>query len=134
MKIGNYIPLVLLPFLITACDGPKTANEKMDAGADKVAEGVKEMAAAAGEKTDKAMGEAKVAIDELSEQSKAATANAKEKIDAAAAAAKVKIAEAAEATKVAAEEAKVAAKKAAEESAKAAEDAKAKVESNPPPR
>ena len=44
--------MLALPFLFASCKPKETTSEKMDAGAEKVAEGVKEMAKAAGEEAE----------------------------------------------------------------------------------
>ena len=110
MKKQIWIPSIALSFCLAACDSPKTTKEKMDAGADKVAAGVKEMATAAGEKAEKVKDDTKAAMDKVGEKAKAAAADAKVSMEAAAADAKEKM------------------KAAADSAAKAAEDAKAKVE------
>lgn len=106
MKPQNWIPALALPLILVACDAKNNANEKMDAGAEKIAEGMREMASAAGEKTEKAVAEAKVAIDAAGEKTQAAAAEAKAKMDAAASVAKEKIDAAASDAKAATEEAK----------------------------
>jgi len=106
MKIKLWIPTLAIPLVMVACDSKETASEKMDAGADKVAEGVKEMADAAGKKTDKAMEDAKAAVEKAGDKTKEVAADAKEKIESATAEAKAKMDSAADATKAAAEDAK----------------------------
>ena len=121
MKTKVLIPMLALPFLFAACKPKETVTEKMDAGAEKVAEGVKEMATAAGEeaaKAKEAVAEAASAAAAAAEKAKqdAAAAAEKAKQDAAAAAEKVKqqAADAAAAAGAAVEEAKEDVKEAVE--------------------
>jgi hypothetical protein len=114
MKTKFWITTLALPFFLVACEqaaktteekieaATETATEKMNAGADKVAEGVKEM-------KDAAKVEVKTAMDKAADKAQEVAAETKEKLD-----------EAAETTKDAAA-------KALEEGAKAAGDAADKI-------
>ena len=115
------MPSIAISLSLVACDSPKTTKEKMDAGADKVAAGVREMATAAGEKADMVKDDAKAALDRVGEKAKAAAADAKATVDAAAADAKARM-------DAAASQAKDKMKDAADSATKAAQDAKAKME------
>jgi hypothetical protein len=121
MKTKLWIPALSLSLAFAACDSAKTTTDKMDAGVDKVASGVKEMAKAAGESADKATEGAKATIDKVSESADAATANAKAQMNA-------RAAEIQERLDAVAEKMKEDMKPAAEAATKAAADAKAKVD------
>jgi len=121
MKIKHIIPVLAVPFLFVACEKAKqitdekidatkeTATEKMNAGAEKVADGVKEISAAA-------EADAKAAMDKVGEATKANVEAAKESVSEATVAAKEKMTEASDA-------AKDAGAKALEDAAKAAQEA-----------
>jgi hypothetical protein len=59
MKKQLWTSMIVLPFLLVGCNPKETTKEKMDAGAEKVSEGVKNMADAADDQTAKA----KAAVD-----------------------------------------------------------------------
>lgn len=121
MKKYIWMPSIAISLCLAACDSPKTTKEKMDAGADQVAAGVKQMATAAGEKADMVKDDAKAAMDRVGEKAKAAAADARATMDAAAAEAKAGV-------EAAAAGAKEKMQDAADSATKAAEDAKAKME------
>ena len=85
MKTRFWISALAVPFIFTACDAKKTVSEKMEAGKDKISEGVKEMAGAAKEtateKIDKAREDAKAAIDKAEGKIDDATVAAKAKME-----------------------------------------------------
>lgn len=112
--------------MLVACNKETTSSEKMDAGADKVSEGVKEMADAAKATTKENLDKAKPAIERAKENASAAADEAKVQMEAAADEAKAKMEAAAEKAKEAAQDAKDAA-------AGAIQDAKDKVEAPAPP-
>ena len=83
MKHTLWIPIIALPLALGACKQKETITEKMDAGAEKVVEGLKEMGDAAAE--------------EAKEKAKAITEEAKEAVESAAEKAKTEAEEATDA-------------------------------------
>lgn len=77
MKHTLWIPIIALPLALGACKQKETITEKMDAGAEKVVEGLKEMGDAAAD-------EAKTITEEAKEKAKAITEEAKEAVESAA--------------------------------------------------
>lgn len=126
MKTKLLIPALALPLFLAACDSKETATEKMNAGADKISEGVKEMADAAGKKVDAASDATKEKVDAAMDKAAATAEDAKADIGAIVDDAKAKAAAAADATADAA-------KKAADDAAKATEDAAKKVQDSVAP-
>ncbi|HSP42040.1 MAG TPA: hypothetical protein VLO11_04155 [Luteolibacter sp.] len=80
MKHALWIPIIALPLALVACKQKETTTEKMDAGAEKVAEGLKEMGDAAAEETKTMTDEAKRKAESMTEETKEAMENAAEKV------------------------------------------------------
>lgn len=110
MKMKHLVSALVLPLVFAGCESkPETTTEKMDAAADKVAEGVREMAAATKERTDAAVATGKDKLDAPVDQAAIAAEKAKANL------------------KDASAETRAAADKAAQEAARALEDAKRKI-------
>ena len=85
MKIKFWISALVAPLIFVACDSKDRSTQKMAAGQEKIAEGMKEMTDAAGEKAgqkvDKAREEAKAAMDHVQQEMDKAAAASKAKFD-----------------------------------------------------
>lgn len=64
MKAIIAVTAIALPLALAACDRQKPVNKEMHSGAEKVADGVKEMSHAAGQKLEAAGEKAKEKIHE----------------------------------------------------------------------
>jgi len=116
MKKQIWIPMLALPFVFAACKPKETVTEKMDAGAEKVAEGVKEMAKAAGDEAAKAKEAAAASMEKAGD-------SVKEAVKDVSAAASDEAAKAKAAADEAAQKVKEQAKEAVEDAKEAVEDA-----------
>ncbi len=90
MKKQLWILTLALPLLLVGCKPKETVKEKMNAGADKVAEGVKDMKNVAVDEAAKAKDAATAAAKESADKVKAAASDAAAKAKAAADAAAAK--------------------------------------------
>lgn len=74
MKTPYWMSVVIAPFVLASCEPEKpTTREQMDAGAEKIQEGLKEMAKAASEKTDQSIEAAREATKEAVEDARVQT-------------------------------------------------------------
>lgn len=82
MKHALWITVIALPLALVACKQKETTTEKMDAGAEKVAEGLKQMGDAAAEEAKTMADEAKKKAESMTEEAKEAVEEAAEKVKA----------------------------------------------------